>query len=81
MLFSNEGENMSEIFIPIPPWLKEGREPSENELQNYVVKCRTCGIRFIGYCLPTQCPICGSSDIDENSPPPYRFDNEKKYGD
>lgn len=69
---------MSELFIPIPPWIKERRERSENEMQNYVLKCRKCGIRFIGYCLPTKCPICGSGDIDENTPSLYRFANEKQ---
>lgn len=54
---------MSENFIPIPPWLKEGREKKENEKKEYFMKCNKCGIRFIGYSLKEKCPICNSDDI------------------
>lgn len=54
---------MSEMFIPIPPWLKEGRERGK-ENKDYYLKCCKCGLNFVGYEFPTKCPFCESEHVE-----------------
>lgn len=53
---------MSEMFIPIPPWLKEGREKGREDKKCFF-KCCKCGLDFVGYELPAKCPFCESEYI------------------
>lgn len=47
---------MSEMFISVPSWSKEGREKARKD-KNYYLKCCKCGLNFVGYEFPTKCPF------------------------
>lgn len=71
---------MSEFFIPIPPWLRNG-EIKENH-EEYIFKCRNCGLNFVAYSQSDQCPVCNSDNVMKkkaiNDMVNIRYNSEQK---